>query len=312
MESLDFVKAYQWNYRPQTPKRPAWFTQWPGGARIAVTINVMHEWESKPGPHTMGRRPMPADSAYTDDFMALGAREYGANFGIWRLLDVLDKHGVKATVITSGLMAELFPETVVEAKRRGHEIATHHWDQTFHPTAYKTKETERHAIVKSIEAIEKATGERPLGYMSPGPRPGPFTLELCGELGFKWNGDYCDSDIPYTINVNGAKLVSLGYVRPAHSDNDIAPLGLAGALQQLKDDFDAHYEEAHHHPMKFRYAMHNFTGGRPGLANVFDSFLQYAKGFPDVWFGRCIDMANYWLEQESLFEQSERRSDKAA
>ena len=45
------------------------------------------------------------------DFMALGAREYGANFGIWgRLLDVLDKHGVKATVITSGLMAELFPK----------------------------------------------------------------------------------------------------------------------------------------------------------------------------------------------------------
>ena len=26
MESLDFVKAYQWNYRPKTPKRPAWFT----------------------------------------------------------------------------------------------------------------------------------------------------------------------------------------------------------------------------------------------------------------------------------------------
>ena len=26
MESLDFVKAYEWNYRPKTPKRPAWFT----------------------------------------------------------------------------------------------------------------------------------------------------------------------------------------------------------------------------------------------------------------------------------------------
>jgi peptidoglycan/xylan/chitin deacetylase (PgdA/CDA1 family) len=255
---------------------------------------------------------MPADTSHTDDFMALGAREYGANFGIWRLLDVLDKHEVKATVITSGLMAELFPETVVEAKRRGHEIATHHWDQTIHPTVYRTKEAERDAILKSIAAIEKATGERPSGYMSPGPRPGPFTLELCAELGFKWNGDYCDSDIPYTINVNGAKLVSLGYVRPAHSDNDIAPLGLAGGLQQLKDDFDAHYEEAQRYPMKFRYSMHNFTGGRPGLAKVFDNFLHYAKGFPGVWFGRCIDMASYWLEQESLYEQSERGSHKAA
>ena len=81
----------------------------------------------------------------------------------WRLLDILDKHGVKATVITSGLMAELFPETVVEAKKRGHEIATHHWDQTIHPTVYRTKEAERDAILKSIAAIERATGERPSG-----------------------------------------------------------------------------------------------------------------------------------------------------
>ncbi|HXG52766.1 MAG TPA: polysaccharide deacetylase family protein [candidate division Zixibacteria bacterium] len=312
MDSFDFVKRYHWNYRPKTPRRPSWFTAWPGGARIAVTFNIMHEWESKPGPHTMARRPMPPDSVYSDDFMALGAREYGANFGFWRLLDVLDKHGAKATVIASGLMAELFPESLAEARRRGHEIATHHWDQTVHPTAYKTKEQEREAIVRSIAAIEKATGERPAGYMSPGPRPGPFTLELCAELGFKWNGDYCDSDIPYTIDVNGTRLVSLGYVRPAHSDNDIAPLGLAGALQQLKDDFDAHYEEARLHPMKFRYSMHNFTGGRPGLASVFDKFLQYVKGFPGVWFARCIDMADYWLEQEALHGAAPKRTHQAA
>ena len=49
MASFDFVKAYQWNYRPQIPKRPAWFTEWPGGKRIAVTFTIMHEWESKPG-----------------------------------------------------------------------------------------------------------------------------------------------------------------------------------------------------------------------------------------------------------------------
>ena len=312
MEPLDFVKAYQWNYRPKTPMRPAWFTEWPRGARIAVTINIMHEWESRPGPHTMGRRPMPRDTVYSDDFLALSARAYGANFGIWRLLDVLDKHNVKATVITSGLTAALFPESVAEAHRRGHEIATHHWDQTFHPTSYRTTDEERNAITKSLAAIENATGERPWGYMSPGPRPGPFTLELCAELGFRWNGDYCDSDIPYTIDVNGVKLASLGYVRPAHSDNDIVPLGLACGLQQLKDEFDAHYEEAQRHPMKFRYAMHNFTGGRPGWAKVFDNFLEYVKGFPGVWFARCIDMADYWLEQELLYERTQGIAHKAA
>jgi peptidoglycan/xylan/chitin deacetylase (PgdA/CDA1 family) len=136
-------------------------------------------------------------------------------------------------------MAELFPDTLKETQRRGHEVASHHWDQSIHPYEYKTEEEEREAMVKSIAAIEKATGERPLGYMSPGPRPSPYTLKLSASLGFKWNGDYGDSDVPYIIDADGNKLVSVGYVRPAYSDNDILTLGLAGALRQLKDEFDA-------------------------------------------------------------------------
>jgi peptidoglycan/xylan/chitin deacetylase (PgdA/CDA1 family) len=292
----DLKNAYQWNYRPQTPRRPDWFTQWPGGNRIAVTINLMHEWESAPGARTVRKRPMSAAAERTD-FLALGAREYGANFGFHRLLEVLDRCGVKATVLTSGLMAEIFPETLKVARQQGHEVASHHWDQSIHPYEYQTIEEERDAIERSVAAIETATGERPLGYMSPGPRPGPYTLAVCAALGFKWNGDYCDSDVPYIIDMNGGKLVSVGYVRPAYTDNDIMSLGLAGALQQLKDEFDAHYEESARHPMKFRYAMHNFNGGRPGPAKVFENFLEYVKSHPRVWFCRCIDIAQYWLEQ---------------
>jgi len=293
----ELFRRYHWNYRPQSPQRPAWFARWPDGNRIAVTINIMHEWESIPRSNTIRKRAMPSGTEYID-FLALGAREYGANFGFRRLLDVLDKVRVKATVLTSGLMAELFPETLKEAVLRGHEVACHHWDQSKHPFEYATMEEEREAITRSVEAIERATGIRPLGYMSPGPRPSPYTLEICASLGFQWNGDYCDSDVPYTINVNGKKLVSLGYVRPAYTDNDLLSLGLDGALRQLKDEFDAHYEESAAHPMKFRCAVHNFTGGRPGLAKVLENFLEYAKSHQGVWFCSCLDIARFWTEHD--------------
>jgi peptidoglycan/xylan/chitin deacetylase (PgdA/CDA1 family) len=295
MPHSEMINPYHWNYRPRSPRRPDWFTHWPGGNRIAVTVNIMHEWESVPRSATVLKRPL-SPGAQCIDFLALGAREYGANFGFQRLLDVLDRCGVKATVLSSGLMAELFPESLKEAAQRGHEVANHHWDQSVHPFDYKSREEEREALLKSVAAIEAAIGERPLGYMSPGPRPSPYTLEECAALGFTWNGDYCDSDVPYLIDVNGKKLVSLGYVRPAYTDNDLLPLGLAGALQQLKDEFDAHYEEAARHPMKFRLAVHNFTGGRPGLSKVVEHFLEYAKSHPGVWFCRCIDIADFWLE----------------
>src|SRR5207248_4001236 len=93
MDTSEMAAVYQWNYRPQSPPRPAWFTAWPGGARMAVGIIVLHEWESIPRP----TRPMPVGAHHTFDFLALGAREYGARHGIWRLLDVLDRRNVNAT-----------------------------------------------------------------------------------------------------------------------------------------------------------------------------------------------------------------------
>lgn len=299
MVSETLSSVYHWNYRPQTPCRPKWFTEWPHANRIAVTVNIMHEWESEPEWFSRRKKPDGMGAACID-FLSLGGRQYGANFGFARLLDVLERCGVPATVFCSGLMAELFPETLKNAQQRGHEIACHHWDQSMHPFHYTSKETEREALVNSLAAIENACGERPVGYMSPGPRPSPYTLELCAALGFKWNGDYCDADFPYVIDVNGKKVISLGYVRPAYTDNDLLPLGLAGALRQLKDEFDAHYEEAARHPMKFRLALHNFTGGRPGLAKVVENFLQYVKEHRGVWFCRCVDMAEFWAEKEKI------------
>jgi hypothetical protein len=58
MDSRDLPGMYQWNYRPQSPRRPTWFTQWPGGNRIAVTFNIMHEWESTPRSNTIRKRTM--------------------------------------------------------------------------------------------------------------------------------------------------------------------------------------------------------------------------------------------------------------
>ena len=294
MTLADFVEAYQWNCRPQHPTRPDWFTEWPGGARMAVMLILLHEWESVPAI----ARPMPRGAHHTFDYLALGAREYGARFGIWRLLDVLDRQDIKATVITSGLVAELFPESVREVKTRGHELATHGWDQSMHPPVFKSKDDERNSVVKSVAALEEAAQQRIVGYMSQGPRPTPHTLEICTDLGFVWTADYSDSDIPYVINVNGKKIVSVGYVMPNYTDNDLVPLGLDGGLKQLQLAFDAGYEESRRHPMKFCFACHVHISGRPGMSKLLDQFIDYAKGHDGVRFYPCIDIANAWLERE--------------
>jgi peptidoglycan/xylan/chitin deacetylase (PgdA/CDA1 family) len=266
---------------------------------MAVMLILLHEWESVPAPV----RPMPKEAHHTFDYLALGAREYGARFGIRRLLDVLDRHNVKATVVTSGLVAELFPQTVREVRARGHEVATHGWDQSIHPPVFKTKDDERDSIVKSITALGQAAGQRIVGYMSQGPRPTPNTLELCTELGFVWTADYSDSDVPYIIDVNGKKIVSVGYVAPNYTDNNLAALGPAAGLTELKYAFDATYEESQKHPMKFCYACHVHISGRPAMSKLLDHFIEHAQRHDGVQFFPCIDIANFWLEREGKIGQ---------
>ena len=74
--------------------------RWPHGARIAlcvvVTLEKM-EWEAPPGSFTatlaggLGDRPFP-------DYARVSHREYGHRVGIFRVLDVLEKHGSRPTV----------------------------------------------------------------------------------------------------------------------------------------------------------------------------------------------------------------------
>jgi peptidoglycan/xylan/chitin deacetylase (PgdA/CDA1 family) len=167
-----------------------------------------------------------------------------------------------------------------------------------HPPVFKTREEERDAIVKSTTSLGRVTGERIVGYMSQGPRPTPNTLEICTELGFVWTADYSDSDVPYLIDVNGKKIVSVGYVMPNFTDNSLVPLGLAGGLKQLEEAFDASYEESQRHPVKFCYACHVHISGRPGMSQLLDRFIGYAQQRDGVRFYPCIDIANFWLKGE--------------
>jgi len=287
----DFLSAYQWNFRPRGPSRPDWFHEWPHAARIAVVVIVLHEWESVPWHRS---RPMPANAHHKFDFLALGAREFGARHGVWRLLDVLDRNGVKATMVTSGLVAELFPQGVRAAKERGHEVAAHQWDQAVFPFMFQSRDEERASLLRTREALEKASGERILGYMSPGPRPTPHTLELLAELDFRWTCDYVDAEIPYLISVNGRRIVSVGYSTPGFIDADLIPHGIVQGLEEMKYAFDAAYEESKRHPMKFCYAVHTHWGGTVGMARLLDDFLAHVRGHPGVWFPRCIDLAEFW------------------
>ena len=121
--------------------------------------------------------------------------EFGV-IGARRILDLLDRHDIKATWFVPGHTADTFPDTVAEIRERGHEIGHHGY---CHENPVMLDEArEREVLEKGIEALERVAGERPAGYRSPSWDLSPNTIGLLLEYGFVYDSSMMGNDFhPY-------------------------------------------------------------------------------------------------------------------
>lgn len=82
-----------------------------------------------------------------------------------RMLAMLDEFNVRATFFVLGWVAERQPALIREIADAGHDIASHGYA---HRLVYsQTPEEFREDVARSIAAIERACGVRPIGYRAP-------------------------------------------------------------------------------------------------------------------------------------------------
>ncbi len=105
-----------------------------------------------------------------------------------RALDLLDEFGLHATFFTIGWIAEEMPEVIRKVADRGHEVASKGF---FHRTLRQMDPSEfREDLLRSREAIERASGRRVLGYRV---ARGTFTpadtwaLDILADEGFAYD-----------------------------------------------------------------------------------------------------------------------------
>jgi len=105
-----------------------------------------------------------------------------------RLLDLFDRHGVKATFFTLGWVARRFPSLVREIRDKGHELACHSfWHRRVDSlTPAQFREDTRQAC----DAIEQAASVRVAGYRAPTwsiSGRSPWAMEILREEGFAYD-----------------------------------------------------------------------------------------------------------------------------
>ena len=275
---------------------------WPNGARVAVSIVVNYEEGSERSlldgddfHETNNEVPSPVPPGDRDLFNE-SFFEYGSRVGVWRLLDLFDRHNVKSTFYCCALALERNPEVARAIVARGHEVCGHgyRWEEYHSADEYY----ERDSIRKTVQSLERTTGVRPTGWFT---RYGPSvnTRRLVAEEGgFAYDSMALNDDLPYYVAVNERPWLVIPY---SFENNDArfwrgGLVSIGDFYEYLKESFDCLYEEGAARAKMMSIGLHCRITGTPARSRAVARFLEYATGFDGVWFARRDQIASHWLQ----------------
>jgi allantoinase len=256
--------------------------QWPGGKTIAVWIvpNVeIWSFDSSADAETA-----PTGATGPPDVINYATRDYGIHVGLWRIADVLDAAGIKATVALNSAVCEVYPKAIDEMKKRHWEFIGHginNSSQLGEPAA----EQERHAIQFSLDTLQKATGRKVRGWISPGETETARTLDLLAESGITYTGDWNNDDQPYRMKVKSGTMYSLPYCLIVDDTNLYTASGFTGEqyYQSVVDQFDTLAAESSRQPRVMGLAVHPYLVGQPQRIKYFQRAVQHIRQSEQVW-----------------------------
>ena len=260
---------------------------WPGNSRVAlcVIVNLEHmEFEPPEGSITtrlaggLGNRPFP-------DYPRMSHREYGNRVGIFRVLDVLDKHGIKATIAMDSLTAEHYPYLVNHCLKRGCEIIGHGISVSRMISSKMSEQEEQDYIQQSLDAMKRAIGTAPTGWLGPEYGESTRTPQLLAKAGLRYVCDWTNDEQPYPIKASEGEIFALPVLFEL---NDVyalwdrrVPVKRYG--QMIKEAFDTIYSDSAETGRVLVLHLNPWLIGQPFRIAYLDDALGYIMRRQGVW-----------------------------
>ncbi len=280
--------------------------KWPNGARVAVVMTANLEyWDAtidtdKPaypgGPGVV----INTMSGKFYDNPNWTWREYGQRVGIWRIFEECERAGVPMSCTLNAKFALERRAIVDHAVARGWEIVAHNYVQTQPLADYQFDiEAERKIIRDTLRVYREVVGKPARGWLSTSLRSTPNTADLIAEEGLVFFNDLLNDDQPYLIRTQSGKpLVSVPYTAEHNDFQAFMFQGrdVDGACAMFKEAFNELYREGAESGRLFNIGMHPHVIGQPHRIRAVRDFLQYARGFPDVWWTTREQIADWYLE----------------
>ncbi len=268
----------------------------PDGKKVAVwvVLNV----ETWPIDQPMARTVLPAPQGVQviPDVPNYSWFEYGLRIGFWRIKEVLDRHGVQATVNLNGAMCEEYPRVVRAMVEAGWEIIGH----GYHQRVLNIEPDEREVIRKTKRAIETFSGRPMRGWMGPGLHETWDTPDVLVEEGVEYCTDWVNDDQPYPMQVRSGQLIAVPYTVEL---NDI-PIYLIQhhrapeLMERTQLQYDTLRREGETSARVLCVSVHPYITGAAHRIGHFDRLIAWLKQQPDAAFfmgGGIVD----WYKKET-------------
>jgi peptidoglycan/xylan/chitin deacetylase (PgdA/CDA1 family) len=278
-----------WPYRDR-PK-----ITWPGGKKLAFWIapNIeFYEYEPPVNPSRPGW-PKPAP-----DVVGYSQRDWGNRVGHWRLMDLMDRHGLRGSISLSTALIDHHPEIIEACVARDWEFFSHGIYNTRY--SYNMDEAQERAMIEdSIRTVQAATGQRIRGYLAPALTHTERTLDIIADCDFWYSCDLFQDDQPQPLKTRTGKLVSMPYSLEV---NDVITYGqLAMTPWRYEDILKRHFDqllaEGEASGTVMCIPLHAYLVSQPHRLRAFARALQHICAHADeVWFATAAEIAAYFRD----------------
>jgi len=287
------MSTFLYDYWPIVDRPPVW---WPDGKRLAVYIalNIEHFEPGRPStaitPLTAG---LPVDPLNT------GWRDYGLRVGIWRMIELLDRHGLRASALVNSEVLERYPQIVRAGLERGWSWVAHGVSNSRLWTGLELDQ-ERAALTAIADELRRHTGRAPMGWLGPALTETAHTCELLAELGFSYTLDWCADDQPFPLRAGaGRRFISVPYSIEVNDITSVLSVGATGPQfgQLIIDHFDLLHEESQRRPGAVAaIGLHPFIANQTVRHRYLAQALEHICGHDDVWLTTADEIAAHYLE----------------
>jgi peptidoglycan/xylan/chitin deacetylase (PgdA/CDA1 family) len=291
MSGLPFEEEYV-AYSPIIDRPPV---RWPNGARVALWL----------APNVEFYEYLPTPTRYADqwprtphpDVMTYSYRDSGNRAGFWRMLEVFDRHHVRATVSINVAVLEHFPEIRDAMVERDWDFMSHGVYNTRYLYGMSVEE-EREFYRYTCEVIARQTGKTLRGMLGPAFTATPNTPNLMAEAGLRYHVDWFIDDQPFPIKVDTGLLCGVPYSRLLNDALLFSGFSYEADyfLQICKDQFDVLYAEGAHSGRVMCIALHPYLIGQPHRIKYLDQVLDYILSHEGVWATTADEIAEWYLQ----------------